>query len=252
MYVRLLAAVALAALIAAPAMSADLAVRPPYRPPPPPPPPPVFGWTGCYIGGNVGWGWGTKTASAQDLAPGISVSGDTSGWLGGGQLGCDLQLASSWVIGVEGRASAANIKGDIGATVLGITGTGHAQSDWISSVTGRLGWAFGPVLLYAQGGGAWVGDKYSADIPIFPEHLEASETRSGWTVGGGIEWAFWPSWSARLEYDYYDFGTRTLTFTGTFAGAPIVVPDIDITQKLSVVMFGLNYRFGYGGAVARY
>jgi opacity protein-like surface antigen len=56
-------------------------------------------------------------------------------------------------------------------------------------------------------------DKYSAFIPLFNEQLEASETRTGWTVGGGIEWAFWSNWSAKAEYDYYDFGTRTITLT---------------------------------------
>jgi hypothetical protein len=65
--------------------------------------------------------------------------------------------------------------------VLGITGTAHAQTDWIASATGRR-W-----LLYAKGGAAWAGDKYSAFIPVFNEQLEASETRTGWTVGGGIQ-----------------------------------------------------------------
>src|SRR5215469_18804019 len=79
------------------------------------------------------------------------------------------------------------------------------------------GWAWDRWLIYAKGGAAWAGDKYSAFIPVFDEQLEASETRTGWTVGGGIEWAFWSNWSAKAEYDYYDFGTRTLTLTGTFA-----------------------------------
>ena len=79
---------------------------------------------------------------------------------------------------------------------------------------------------------------------MFPEHIEASERRSGWTVGAGLEWAFWNNWSAKLEYDFYNFGTRTLTFTGTFAGVPEVVPGIEIRQRASVAKFGINYRFG--------
>jgi outer membrane immunogenic protein len=121
--------------------------------------------------------------------------------------------------------------------VLGITGTAHAQTDWIASATGRR-W-----LLYAKGGAAWAGDKYSAFIPVFNEQLEASETRTGWTVGGGIEWAFWSNWSAKAEYDYYDFGTRTITLTGTFAGTPIQVPGVNVRQRISVGKFGINYRF---------
>ena len=101
---------------------------------------------------------------------------------------------------------------------------------------------------------AWAGDKYSADIPIFNEHLEASETRTGWTVGGGVEWAFWNNWSAKIEYDFYDFGTRSVTLAGTFVplfplGAPltpVIVPGIDIKERINAVKFGINYRFGWG------
>jgi len=253
----LLASVAGIALLAvSSANAADLSRRPPvYKAPPPVVAPiPVFTWTGCYIGGNVGGGWGRKTATDPTLAPGISVSGDTSGFLGGGQVGCNYQLAPNWVIGIEGDGLGADIKGDVTQTVLGITGTAHAKTDWIASAAGRIGWAWDRWLLCAKGGAAWAGDKYSVDIPVFPEHLEASETRTGWTVGGGLEWAFWNNWSAKLEYDFYDFGTRTLTFTGTFAGVPIEVPGVDIRQRIQTVKFGINYRFDWGKApvVARY
>jgi outer membrane immunogenic protein len=214
--------------------AADLGAR--FRAPPVAPVP-LFTWTGCYIGGHLGGGWGQKTVSVPNLAPGVSVTGDTSGFLGGGQLGCNLQFGSNWVIGVEGDGSGSDIRGDITQTVLGITGTAHAQTDWIASATGRR-W-----LLYAKGGAAWAGDKYSAFIPVFNEQLEASETRTGWTVGGGIEWAFWSNWSAKAEYDYYDFGTRTITLTGTFAGTPIQVPGVNVRQRISVGKFGINYRF---------
>src|SRR5262249_25313074 len=220
--------------------AADLGAR--FRAPPAAPAP-LFTWTGCYIGGHLGGGWGEKTVSVPSLAPGVSVTGDTSGFLGGGQVGCNLQFGSNWVIGIEGDGSGSDIRGDITQTVLGITGTAPAQTDWIASATGRLGWAGDRWLLYAKGGAAWAGDKYSAFIPVFNEQLEASETRTGWIVGGGIEWAFWSNWSAKAEYDYYDFGTRTLTLTGTFAGAPIQVPGVNVRQRISVGKFGINYRF---------
>src|SRR6266496_2018500 len=98
MKLRLLVGVAVSALIVSPAFSADLRVRPAYRPLPPAP---IFSWTGCYVGANIGGGWGSKTISAPNLAPGISVTGHTSGVLGGGQLGCDYQFAPNWVIGIE-------------------------------------------------------------------------------------------------------------------------------------------------------
>src|SRR6266567_1751770 len=227
-----------------------------WRNAPPPVVAPVmlFSWTGCYLGGHIGGGWGRKTVSAPELAPGISITGNTSGFLGGGQVGCNYQFAPNWVIGIEGDGSAADIKGEATTTVLGITGTARAKTDWLASVTGRLGWAAGPWLIYAKGGVAWAGDKFAADIPIFEEHLEASQTRTGWTVGGGVEWAFWNNWSAKLEYDFYDFGTRSVTLTGffpgvgpsTFPAGPIAVPGVDIKQTISAVKFGINYRVGRG------
>jgi outer membrane immunogenic protein len=268
---------------AAPAHAADLGRRPPYQPPPPVVAPvPLFSWTGCYIGGHIGGGWGRKEISIPNLAeaagippsqvtfsvPPITV--DTSGFLGGGQVGCNYQFTPNFVIGIEGEGSAADIKGDENAPtvefIVPISSTFHAKTEWLASVTGRLGWAAGPWLIYAKGGVAWAGDKYSADIPVFQEHIDASETRTGWTVGGGVEWAFWSNWSAKLEYDFYDFGTRSVTFTGFFPGGglggstlpagEVAVPGVDIKQRINAVKFGINYRFGWGKGkapvVARY
>jgi outer membrane immunogenic protein len=99
-------------------------------------------------------------------------------------------------------------------------------------------------MLYAKGGGAWVGDKYSADLSAFDEHIATSVTRPGWTAGGGIEWAFWHNWSAKVEYDFYDFSTRNLTLPGTIFSIPEVVPGVNIKETISTVKFGINYRFG--------
>ena len=113
-----------------------------------------------------------------------------------------------------------------------------------ASVTGRLGFTWDRVMLYAKGGAAWAGDKYSADLPAFDEHIATTVTRPGWTVGGGVEWAFWDNWSAKVEYDFYDFSTRNLTLPGTIFGVPEVVPGVNIKETISTVKFGINYRFG--------
>ena len=243
----LLAGIAGVALITASAARAADIGMPVYKAPPPPPLPP-FSWTGCYLGGHIGGEWGRETVSAPELAPRISVSGNTSGFLGGAQAGCDYQFAPNWVVGIEAAGSAADISGDISTTIFGVSGTGHARSDWIANATGRLGWGWDRWLLYGKAGVAWVGDKYSADIPQFAEHLDASETRTGWTIGGGVEWAFWNNWSASLEYDFYGFGRRTLTFNGTIGGLPETVSGINISQRVSTVEFGINYRFNLGPA----
>jgi outer membrane immunogenic protein len=239
--------------------AADLSLRPMYATPP------AFTWSGCYIGGNIGGGWGRETVSIPNLGQttgvpelaGVSlpsVTGNTKGVVGGGQVGCNYQFASNWVIGIEGDGEAAGIKGDVTQSVSftdprtggpnTVTGTAHAQTEWIASVTGRVGWTWDRVMVYAKGGAAWAGDKYSADLPAFNEHIATSVTRPGWTIGGGVEWAFWQNWSAKVEYGYYDFSTRNLALPGTIFGIPEVVPGINVKETISTVKFGVNYRFG--------
>ena len=149
------------------------------------------------LGGLLDWG----VQSSLDV--------DTDGFLGGGQIGCDYQFATNWVIGVEGNFSWANISGSSSPPAFIGTETFDAKTDWLASVTGRLGYAWDRWLLYAKGGAAWAHDKYN--ITTYLGTWATSETRSGWTVGGGLEWAFANNWSAKLEYQFYDFGNRDLT-----------------------------------------
>ena len=90
----------------------------------------------------------------------------------------------------------------------------------------------------------WVPNTQQTDLRAFDEKIETSVTPLGWTVGGGIEWAFWNNWSAKVEYDYYDFSTRNLSLAGTIAGVPEVVPGVNIKETIQTVKFGVNYRFG--------
>jgi outer membrane immunogenic protein len=112
-------------------------------------------------------------------------------------------------------------------------------------------------LLYGKGGVAWAGDKYSAFDAISGLTFAASETRTGWTAGVGVEWAFWTNWSAFLEYDFYGFGHRNVSFTCTDStGALCGLETVTIKQDINAVKFGINYRFnwgkGPGPVVARY
>src|SRR6266536_3436233 len=154
----LLAGVAGIALVAgAPAHAADLRAR---RPPPPPPPPvvapvPVFSWTGCYIGANIGGAWAHKDFSVNGFDDG---SHSASGIAGGGQIGCDYQFASNWLIGIQGMFDGADLTGDHSFG----DETFHTKVRWFGTVTGRLGFLVTPsFLIYGKGGVAFVGDHHS-------------------------------------------------------------------------------------------
>lgn len=251
----LLASVAIAlSPIGAPAFAADLPVTAvPFA---------IFSWTGCYAGGHGGGGWARKDVTdpvqlVQDafLGPGstvgvTTVSTDPTGFLIGGQFGCDYQFAPSWVVGLEGAVSATNLKGSTTVPLpLGNAGESlrfTARTDFISSATLRTGYSMDRLLLFVRGGGAWVGDKYSA-LGTFQGvgfDFEGVDLRPGWTVGGGAEWALWDNWSATLEYDYYNLGHRTVLMSDAVNAVSGVV---DIKQTVQTVKLGLNFRMWSSG-----
>jgi len=244
----LLAGVAgIALAVGAPANAADLGPRPTYKAPPVVAPVPIFTWTGCYIGGHIGGGWGRKHFEGGLTEP---LPEDISGFLGGGQVGCDWQLAPNWLIGIQGSGSAADIKGDVLDPFVPYGKPFHARTDWLADVSGRIGWTWDRWMIYGKGGVAWAGDKYDvADLSFTPPFtFHASETRTGFVAGVGLEWAFWNNWSAFLEYDFYGFGTRTLAFDicQVTCGPPNGNTNVDIKQDINVVKAGINWRFNWG------
>jgi outer membrane immunogenic protein len=223
-----------------PAASAADIRRPVYQAPPLPIP--IFRWTGCYIGGHAGGGWGHKTWSDPFLGGLEFSSHDVSGWLAGGQTGCDYQIGAA-LFGVEGQYSWANLKGESVDTLSAGTLSDHTRVEALGSITARLGYAWDRTLLYLKGGAAFARDKYhSTDLTIGgATFAETKETHWGWTIGTGIEYAFATNWSAKAEYNYMDFGTRGVGFVDTITGIPFTV---DINQHLHAAKLGINYRFG--------
>ncbi len=129
----------------------------------------------------------------------------------------------------------------------------HSQVDFLGTVTGRVGWAFDRTLLYVKGGGAVADDRYRATCEVAfggcaagATFSRADQSRWGWLVGAGVEWAFAPNWSAKLEYNYMDFGRENVNFSGAFAGSTFTDR---IDQQVHVVKAGINYRFNWGGPV---
>ncbi|MGH6836666.1 MAG: outer membrane protein [Methylocella sp.] len=252
MYRKFLMASVGAIAITGPAFAADL----PARAPPPVylPPPPIFTWTGIYIGGQVGYAWGTGTNQFNGFDPffgrggafiNSNVGGTPNGVIGGGNVGFNYQI-NQWVIGLEGTVDGTSLS-NTGVAVFpdGSTVSAHSTADIQGSIRGRLGVAFDRALIYATGGVAFGGfnTDVSLSAPNVPFFASASRsnTRVGWTVGGGIQYAITNNWSIRAEYRFTDFGSIR---DGQFAGAPAGF-FLDGRRRIqqNQVQVGFDYRF---------
>jgi opacity protein-like surface antigen len=202
-------------------------------------PAPVLTWGGFYVGVEAG---GTSSRDTWSLDDGSTFgSADGSGAIGGGVIGYNWQLPNNLVLGIEGNFDAADIKGTSACNDSNIVEC-HSKLDSLYSATGRIGYgALGPMLFYVKGGGAWTDQKMSfSDAGAFAEN--GSATRTGWTVGTGFEYMFAANWSAKFEYDYYDFGNKSVQLTGLFFGEP---NSDNFGSKLTVntIKAGVNYHF---------
>jgi len=229
-------------LAASQASAADLPRKAPAYIPPAPPP---ITWTGCYIGGNIGGAFGHVSATSPEFIGEISNNG--SGFAGGGQIGCDYQFAGGWVIGIRNMYDWTNNKKS--GTVLagnGDTVVANFNNQWFDTLTARLGYAWGPAwLLYFQGGAAWNHTSTNITFDGF-QVGQTSKTRTGWTIGGGVEWMFAPNWSAFIEGNYMDFGSRDGTLDPVATGCAVCTFNVKATE--ATVLVGVNYRFGWGKA----
>src|SRR5947207_11601040 len=197
---KILLGVAALAAMAAPAFAADMPPRPYTKAPAYTAPQVVYNWTGFYIGGHVGG------AFAGDN----SLQGSDARFLGGVQAGFDYQFAPNWVLGAEAQYSWLTGGTNNGTLFPGGTLV-TSNTNQIGSVTGRFGYTWGPTLLYAKGGYAWRdGNNFgvtTAGVPV--GSTTNGNHRDGYTVGTGLEYMFAPNWSAKAEYQYYNFGTTT-------------------------------------------
>jgi len=231
---KLLLGAAACIAFAAPAFAADLPARTYTKAPAYTAPEAVYNWTGFYIGGHIGGAFG-----------GSSLEGSSGQFLGGVQGGADYQFATNWVIGAEAQYSWLAGNGGSGTTFpLGTTVTGNTNE--LGSVTGRIGYTWGPGLLYAKGGYAWRdGVGISANSGGAPVAFTTDGThRDGYTVGAGLEYMFAPNWSAKLEYQYYNFGSTT------FTSGPADIIGARFRDDEHTIKLGVKYRFGWGGPVA--
>lgn len=231
---KLVLGAAILTAFAAPALAADMPPRTYTKAPVYTPPQAIYNWTGFYIGGHLGGAF-----------PGDNnLEGSGGRFLGGVQGGFDYQFAPNWVVGAEAEYSWLT-NGNHGVSFPGntlVTGT----NDQLGSVTGRFGYTWGPALLYAKGGYAWRDSpNIGVSVAGAPVAFTTDAThRDGWTVGTGLEYMFAPNWSAKAEYQYYNFGSTTFT-----SGPPVIAGSRFHDDEHSVKL-GVNYRFGWGGPVA--
>jgi outer membrane immunogenic protein len=209
--------------------AADLSVAPLYTKAPPAPTAPAYNWSGFYLGVNGGGGWGHSNWDTSATRVG------TSGGLAGGTAGYNYQFNNNVVLGVEGDIDWAHINGT--NTSAGCVAGCTTGDTWLSTVRGRLGYAFGGIMPYVTGGLA-VGD-IKASTPGFPG---ASATNTGWTAGGGVEFALpgTSNWTAKAEYLHVDLGRFNcgVNCNGT--------PTDNVSAHNDIVRAGVNYRFGWG------
>ncbi len=217
---RALLAAAAIVLTTGLASAADLGARPVYKAPPAP----VFTWTGCYLGGQVGYAWqrdrNYETSTEFDDADSATGARPDGAKLGG-YAGCNWQ-SGQWVFGIEGDGEWASLKGS--GTYLG-TGTVtddyvESRTRWQASLRPRIGYAVDRSLWYITGGVAFANVEHTYVCPecTLPNSDVFRNTMTGWTIGAGVDWAITNNWIARLEYRYADFGSVTNIPVNAWAG----------------------------------
>lgn len=246
------------ALIAAPALAADLRPVVTKAPPTAYVAAPALLWNGFYVGAQVGYQSSRdhvrESVTATGAPSGLDTGLNSYGIVGGLHAGYNFQTGPM-VFGIEGDIEASGVDGRYtpgatGGTPMTATlgNLSSFDSRWQGSLRGRVGAAFGPAMLYVTGGLAFADLNYSYTNAATAVTESFRSTEAGWTVGTGVEWALMNNLSARLEYRYTDFGSVTNASTAAFAGS-----TYDHDPHFHTVRLGVSYRFGGAGPVmARY
>ena len=218
-----------------PAIAADMPLKAPVLKA-------VYDWTGFYVGGAVGYGGGNLGAGTNTLPEqGAFFQHSSTGFIGGFDVGYLKQFPNHVVLGIEADAS---FTSPVDSTAL-TPAPFNTTLDYIGTVRGRVGYAFGTLMPYVTGGFAW-GHSH-VDINDSGGSIVAApgQYQSGWTAGAGVEFAVSGNWSARLEYDYIDLAHRTYDLSG------FGLPGLNVEPNINLVKIGLNYRFGDTAALGR-
>jgi outer membrane immunogenic protein len=221
----------------------------------PAPPTPTYSWTGFYVGANMGGAWASGTLSGNftlpappvpgapkppppkppySLDPALSMSASTSGVIGGGQLGYNWQIGA-FVLGGEWDFDWPSLNASGGIGNLAVT----ANTNWVNILAARFGWAADNWLWYGKAGGGWANNQATLTNVVTGAQMTASNTNSGWLLGAGLEYAFAPCWTVKIEYDYLGLNRWTLNST-------VFAPNADqlsVKRQINMLTVGLNYKF---------
>jgi len=216
---------------------------------------PGYNWTGCYIGGNVGGAWSrmdTSRFSQDTVGPSFADYGreDDSGFIGGGQAGCDFQT-TNLVFGIQGTFDFGGVKGSHALTdIPTLSETNNLNA--VYTATGRMGYLYTPSFLgYVKAGMAWMQDKNQVLQPGGALAESAKFTLPGMTAGLGFEWMFTRNWSVFAEWNYMWIED---TSGQHFTAAPGLLSEtLNVKQTAQTVLVGVNYKFHWDGpVVAKY
>jgi outer membrane immunogenic protein len=224
---------------------------------------PAFSWSGFYLGVNIGYGGGqfsypfAFTAIDGSGGFGGTASVTSGGVLGGGQVGYNWAFANNFLLGFETDFDGAAIRGKVQLDASGFSGPGAlsvsagSKIQTLGTVRGRAGYAFDRFLVYATGGFAY--GQVSSEVNISAPDgggLSISRTpmRTGWTVGGGFEYAITNNLTVKTEYLYVDLGNDAALFNGLILGQ--VNANVHQKTTANIVRAGLNYKFDWFAAPA--
>jgi outer membrane immunogenic protein len=227
---------------------------------------PATNWSGLYIGGNVGYGWGNESTdilpSGDGVFPASTLDSRLKGVFGGAQIGYNWQIGSI-VTGYEADIQSSGIRNSARAALVNLGGAGgggpgditastSSEITWFGTVRGRLGVTVTPeLLLYGTAGLAYGRVKASANVqidnPPFLDTWPASigSTKTGWAAGAGAEWMFARNWSAKVEYLHIDLGSSSATALDVPAGENSLSATTTYSwnHRYDTLRVGVNYHF---------
>lgn len=226
---------------------------------------PVYNWTGFYVGGNVGYGWGVNSNSnvtfVDDSVIGLAgyfraggnvmPSVQQKGAIGGLQFGYNWVLSPTWVIGLVADLQASDMKASATNTVTPpgrptSNQSNSLETDWFGTVRAKVGFAQNNWLFYGTGGLAYGQVKASGfwNVPAVPFNFagSVSTTRAGWAAGAGIDYGFTRNWTIGVEYLHVDLGGVSYTDTSTNGIATLTTLTISNRAAANIARATLNYK----------